>query len=416
MTQLAASDPTEPTEPTELAGPGEQTIRRMLEGLLGVPFTEGNRIDVLRNGDEIFPAWLDEIRRATRSVDLLTYLWGKGSITDEIADALAARARAGVRVRVLLDALGSKGVDREQVARMRSAGAQVAFYRPALNWRITVINARTHRRALICDEQVAFTGGTGTDTAWTGSGRTEGNWRDTGVRLRGPAVDGVRGAFAASWVQAPHSLISGRDQFPDQEHHGDAAVQTLRPASQPGWNDAVVALIALLHGARERVRISTPYARLPSRLLDVVTATARRGVQVELLLPGPHVDHPLVTLQGQHVREALLAAGVDIWLYQPSMLHAKVVTVDHRFSMVGSVNVDARSLVLNEQVALVIDHAATTATLDHHFDEDLARSRQLTAGEWAARGRRQRLLESVAHTAGRPMRGMDADGMTRPKP
>lgn len=211
--------------------------RRVLEALLGVAFTEGNRIDVLRNGNEIFPAWLEEIRTATRSIDLLSYLWGKGPITGDVADALAERARAGVRVRVLLDAMGLKGTERSELHCMRSAGAQVRFFRPVPTWRMTVVNARTHRRALICDEQVAFTGGTGIDRAWTGGGRTSGDWRDTAVRVRGPAVDGLRGAFTASWVQTPHPLIGDQDHFPPQPPAGDAAVQTLRPASQPGWND-----------------------------------------------------------------------------------------------------------------------------------------------------------------------------------
>ena len=390
--------------------------RRVLEGLLGIPFTEGNRIDVLRNGNEIFPAWLEAIGQATRSIDLLAYLWGKGPISGEVAGALAGRARAGVRVRVLLDALGSKGIDRSHVDDLRVAGAQVAFYRPVPNWRITAVNARTHRRALICDEEVAFTGGVGIDQAWTGDRRSRGDWRDTGFRVRGPAVDGVRGAFTTAWVQTPHPLVGTQDRFPALPSPGDAAVQVVRSASQPGWNDSMVALIALLQIARERVDISTPYARMPVHLLRLVTAAARRGVRVRLLVPGPHVDHPLVRLQGDHDHEALLDAGVEIWCYQPSILHSKVVTVDGRLAMVGSVNVDARSLVLNEQVALVVDHAATTATLERDFEEDLLHSVQITRDEWRRRGRRKRILETAAHAAGRPLRGMGAAGMTGLRP
>lgn len=386
--------------------------RRVFEALLGVPFTEGNQIDVLRNGEEIFRAWLEEIHTATRSIDLLSFLWGKGSITDDIAEALTDRARAGVRVRVLLDAMGSKGIQRAQIDKLTGSGAQVRFFRPSTTWRLTAVNARTHRRALVCDEQVAFTGGTGIDRAWTGEGRTRGDWRDTGVRVRGPAVDGIRGAFVASWVQTPHELIDDRDQFPSQPSAGTAAVQALRPASQPGWNDAVVAYLALLHTASDRVRIATPYLRLPRRLFDAVTATARRGVQVQLLVPGPHVDHPLVRLQGQHEHGALLEAGVELWGYQPSMLHAKVVTVDGRLSMVGSTNLDARSLVLNEQVALIIDDPVTTSTLDAHFEGDLARSHRITYEEWTQRGRPQRTFEAAAHAAGYVVRGMGAAGMT----
>ena len=388
----------------------------MLEALLGVPFTAGNRIDVLRNGNEIFPAWLDAIRGATRSVDLLAYVWGKGGITREVAGVLAERAGAGVRVRIVLDALGSKGIDRSLVNELRGAGARLVFYRPVATRRLTAVNARTHRRALICDEEVAFTGGTGIDRAWTGGGKTAGDWRDTGFRVRGPAVAGLRGAFTAAWVQAPYRVVGCEDRFPRLGDAGSVAVQVLRSASQPGWNDAMVALIALLQTAEEQVQIATPYARMPVRLLEMVTATARRGVRVRLLLPGPHVDHPLVRLQGDHDHDALLDAGVEIWCYQPSMLHTKVVTVDGRVAMVGSVNFDARSLVLNEQVSLVIDDCAITEALDRDFEADLGQSRQETRQSWANRGRGRQLLESFAHAAGRPVRGMGASGMTGPKP
>lgn len=383
---------------------------------MGVPFTEGNHVEVLRNGEEIFPSWLEEMRGATRSIDLLSFLWGKGQITDEVADALADRACAGVRVRVLLDAMGSKGTPHAQVEMLRAAGVSVQFFRPSPTWRLTVVNARTHRRVLICDERVAFTGGTGIDRAWVGDGRSVGSWRDTAVRLRGPAVDGLRGAFTASWVQTPNHLIDDRDDFPTHPSAGATSVQALRPASQPGWNDAVVACLALLHTSAQRVRIATPYLRLPRRLLEAICATAGRGVQVQLLIPGPHVDHPLVRLQGQHNFGALLAAGVEIWCYQPSMMHTKVVTVDDRFAMVGSTNLDARSLVLNEQTALVFDDPVTTSTLDSDFDADLLRSHRIAAEEWAERGRGQKVLTSVAHAAGYPVRGMGARAMTGPAP
>ena len=404
-----------PSAGPDPSAPIQADPRRVLEALVGVPFTEGNRIDVLRNGDEIFPAWIDAIRRARRSIDLLTYLWGKGPVAGEIASALAERARAGVRVRLLMDAVGSKGVDRSLVEGLRGAGAQVLFFRPVPNGRITVLNARTHRRALICDEEVAFTGGTGVDEAWTGEGRARGDWRDTGFRVRGPAVDGVRAAFAAAWVQTPQALIGEADRFPALTRDGDASVQVLRSASQPGWNEPMVAIVALLHTAQDRIHISTPYARLPVRLLKALTATARRGVKVSMLVPGPHVDHSLVALQGDHDRQALLDAGVEIWCYQPSMLHAKVITVDGRMAMVGTVNLDARSLVLNEQVALVISDTETTAALDRDFMEDLAYSRQLTRADWSRRGRHRQIMEAVAHAAGRPVRGMGAAGMTGPR-
>jgi cardiolipin synthase len=404
-----------PASPEQLATTQGES-RRVLEALLGVPFTEGNQVDVLRNGEEIFPAWLEEIGRATRSIDLLSYLWGKGPVTQEVADALAVRARAGVRVRVLLDALGSKGIDRSQLAGMRSAGAEVLFYRPLSTWRMSAMNRRAHGRALVCDEQVAFTGGTGIDRAWEGDGVSRGDWRDNSFRVRGPAVDGIRGAFTSYWVQSPKPLVTDHDQFPGQPQAGSAAVQVLRPSTRHGWGETTVALIALLHAARHRVRIATPYARLPARLLELVEATSQRGVQVQLMLPGPHVDHPFGGRQGDDQHERLMDAGVEIWRYQPSMLHSKVVTVDGSMAMVGSANIDARSLALNEQVQVLISDAATTAVLDGHYDEDLAHSRRTDADQWRQRGTRQRLVDAVAHAAGRPLRGLGSAGLTGRRP
>lgn len=390
--------------------------RRVLEALLGIPFTEGNRVDVLRNGDEVFPAMLGAIAEATRSIDLLTYLWGKGAVTAEFTRALAERARAGVRVRVLLDALGSKGIDRSQVAELRSAGAEVVFFRPLLTWRMTAMNRRVHGRALVCDEDVAFTGGTGIDEAWTGDGKSPASWRDTSVRLRGPAVDGVRSVFAGLWLQSPHGLITRHDRFATVPTAGDAAVQVLRPGTQHGWNDTTVALIVLLYTARERVRIATPYARLPTRLLELAERTARRGVQVQLLVPGAHVDHRFGRVQADHQHQRLLDAGVEIWSYAAAMMHTKVVTVDGVAAMVGSANIDARSLALNEQVQLLISDPATVSVLDAHYDEDLSRSDRTDPGRWHDRGRSRRALDAVAHKVGRPLRGLGSAGLTGRRP
>lgn len=386
--------------------------RRAVESLLGAAFTEGNRVDVLRNGDEIFPAMLAAIRGATRSIDLLTYLWGKGPVTEAMTEALSERARTGVRVRVVVDALGSKGMRHHQVAALRDAGVDLAFFRPLSTPRATAKNRRTHARALICDETVGFTGGTGIDQGWTGDGVSGGDWRDTSFRVQGPAVDGLRAAFAAHWVQTRHDLITDHDRFATPSTAGDAAVHVLRVSSQHGWNDVMLALIGLLHSAQHRVRICTPYARLPRQLLDLVRATAGRGVQVQLLLPAESVvDHPLARVQEDHQHQWLLDAGVEIWSYRPSMLHAKVVTVDGALAMVGSANIDARSLTLNLQVQMLIADPATVAVLDRHYDEDLTRSERTDPGAWERRSARQRLTRAAADVIGRPIRGLGPLGV-----
>lgn len=252
--------------------------------------------------------------------------------------------------------------------------------------------------------------------AWTGSGTSPGNWRDNSFRVRGPAVDGMRGALTVLWAQAPHALVTAHDRFPPLPSAGSAAVQVLRPSSAQGWGDTSVAFAALLMAARRQVRIAGPYGRFPTRLLRLLEDAPRRGVHVQLLLPGPRVDHPLGAAQGEHQHERLLDAGVEIWRYQPSMLHSKVVTVDGSVAMVGSANLDARSFALNEQVQLLISDTATTGVLDGHFDEDLTRSRRADVAQWRRRGLRRRALESVADVVGRPVRGLGSAGLTGRRP
>ncbi|WP_219414526.1 phospholipase D-like domain-containing protein [Pseudonocardia nigra] len=392
-------------------------VRRPLEALLGVPFTDGNEVQVLRNGVETFPVLLGAIRTATRSVDLLWFAWkSDAGITDEVTEALAERAAAGVRVRVLLDGFGGRRISRAHLARLRGAGCAVRFYRPLRTWRVTVVNARSHRRVLVCDEEVALTGGTGMASTWCGDARHPGEWRDTAVLVRGPAVAGLRAAFATDWLQTSEPLIGDADRFPPVAAAGRSAVQVLRASSAPGWNESAVAVLALLQMAQQRVRITTPYVRLPARLHDLLAATVRRGVQVQLLVCGPHVDRPLVHLQGEHGYQRLLDSGVEIWRYQPTLLHAKTMTVDGRIGVVGTVNLDMRSLTLNEQTALIVDDPAVAAVLDRQIDEDLDRCVRVLDRDWRARGLRRRVLEAAANAVAAPVRGIGGAGLTGRRP
>ncbi|MDP5185257.1 phospholipase D-like domain-containing protein [Blastococcus sp. BMG 814] len=394
--------------------------RRALEALVGVPFTEGNRLQLLRNGEETFPALLDAIAVAERSVDLVWFSWRGGEISHRLARALADRARDGARVRILLDGYGARQIDRDDLRTMRQAGCTVFFYRPLHTLRVGVWNLRTHRRVLLCDEAVGFTGGTGVDTTWTGDGRHLGSWRDTAVRVEGPAVAGLRSAFEQAWMQAQVRLtgevVADQDRFPELTPVGRTAVQVLRPPSQPGWSEAAIALAALLHSAREEVRITTPYVRLPRWLRRAVATTAQRGVRVRLLVAGPHVERPAVHLQGELDFQELLDAGVEIWRYQPSLLHAKVVTVDGALAMIGTANLDTRSLALNEQVCLLADDRTVAGALDADFDEDLVRSVRVDPEQWRARGLCRRTLEVASDVVGRPLRGWGAVGLAGRRP
>ncbi|MFP5320040.1 MAG: phospholipase D-like domain-containing protein [Acidimicrobiia bacterium] len=374
-----------------------QRYRRALEGLLGVPATEGNRIDILRNGDEIFPAVMDAIRSARRTVDFLTFVYWEGSIGEEVAEALADRARDGVRVRVLLDAVGSYTMDTRLLDDMEASGCLVERFRPVSKLKVWENDHRTHRKVLICDEDVAFTGGVGIADEWRGRARGPSEWRDTHFRVRGPAVDGLRAAFLQNWAEAGRPLFDeGVDRFPEQPQDGPSVVQVVRGESVAQWSDITTLMRALLCLARRRVRITTAYFVPDEGTSELLCAAARRGVEVEVLLPGPHIDKRFVQLAGESHYASLLEAGVKLWTYQPSMLHAKIMTVDGLVATVGSANFDSRSLVLDDEVNLAVLDRDLVAELDGHFEEDLEVSERVVAGEWGDRTVLQRAKEKVA--------------------
>jgi cardiolipin synthase len=359
-----------------------QRYRRALEGLLGTPATEGNQVDVLRDGVEIFPAMLEAIEQAQRTVDLLTFVYWQGDIAQRFGEALAARARAGVRCRVILDSLGARHVDRDVVASMEEAGVLVHWFRPLVG---AEPGHRTHRKVLICDEQVAFTGGVGIADEWDGSSDDGTGWRETQVRLRGPVVDGLRAAFVDDWIDAGHELFDEHDRFPEQPQDGEVTAMVVRGAAEHGWNDAAMLRRALLALAEQRVRITTAYLAPDPDVVQLLRRTAARGVEVALLVPGPRTDKEIARLAGERVYDDLLEAGVVIHEFAPTMIHAKVMTVDAAVAVVGSSNLNARSLRHDEEVDVVAFDRDLTALLDGHFEDDVARSHQVDPDTWNQR-------------------------------
>ena len=384
--------------------------RRLLETLTGVPATEGNRVDVLRNGDHIFPAMLDAIRSAQRTVDFLTYVYWGGEIARSFADAFCERARAGLRVRVLLDSFGANRMDPSHRDRMRQAGVQLVAFRPLSSPQFWKANMRTHRRVLVCDEALAFTGGVGIAQEWVDGGDDPDlpGWRDTHFRVRGPAVAGIHAAFLADWLESDYPLLGSVDRFPDHGHPGSSVVQVVRGASQLGFNDMAIAIRGMLELARERVRITSAYFRPPPSFREAAITTARRGVDVDVLVPGAHAEPIHYRWAAEYHYRELLEGGVNIWHYQPTMHHAKILTVDGECALVGTTNFDARSIALNEQVGLLIHDAEVTRVLDDHFDEDLRDSRRIDPDRWTDRGVALRAKQFAAHAVTYPLRGAGA--------
>ncbi|MFF4321187.1 phosphatidylserine/phosphatidylglycerophosphate/cardiolipin synthase family protein [Streptomyces sp. NPDC001568] len=368
-------------------------LRRRLERLIGIAATEGNALTPLRNGDEIFAAMLAGIRGAQHTVDMMTFVYWKGEIAHDFARALAERARAGVRVRLLLDGFGSRLIERELLDSMEEAGVQVAWFRKPLYLSPLKQNHRCHRKVLVVDEEIAYTGGVGIAEEWCGNARNEREWRDTHVEVRGPAVDGIAAAFAQNWAECHDELFDDHDRFVDHRPQGDAIVQVVRGSASFGWQDMQTLVRVMLESAEDRFRLATAYFSPDEYFIELLCATARRGVEVEILLPGPHTDKRVCQLAGQHHYEALVACGVKIYQYQPTMMHAKVITVDGVAALVGSTNFNRRSLDHDEEVMLAVLDERFTEILDGHFDEDIAASELIREGRWKRRPTLQRARE-----------------------
>ncbi|MFF7356716.1 MULTISPECIES: phospholipase D-like domain-containing protein [Streptomyces] len=377
----------------------KQRLRRRLERLIGVAATEGNDLVPLRNGDEIFPAMLRAIHSSRYTIDMMTFVYWRGQIARDFAFALADRARAGVRVRLLLDGFGAKEIEQQLLDLMCTAGVQVAWFRKPVWLSPFKQNHRCHRKALVVDEHTAFTGGVGIAEEWCGDARNPAEWRDTHVQVRGPAVDGIAAAFAQNWAECHDELYDDRDRFIEHPQAGSSVVQVVRGSASIGWQDMQTLIRVMLTSAEERFRLATAYFAPDTYFIDLLCQTARRGVRVEILLPGPHTDQRACQLAGQHHYTRLLEAGVHVRQYQPTMMHAKIITVDSVAALIGSTNFNRRSMDHDEEVMLAVLDETFTAELDRDYDADLLRSVDIDLTRW----RRRKLLQRVEEAAVTPI-------------
>ncbi|MCY7365616.1 MAG: phospholipase D-like domain-containing protein [Frankiaceae bacterium] len=378
-----------------------QELRRRLEALLGIPASEGNELTLLKNGDQIFPSMLAAIRSAERTIDFLTFVYWKGDIAHDFAQALAGRARAGVQVRVLIDAVGGRLIESDLMEHMSDCGVQVEWFRkPFSIAQLTSPlkqNHRTHRKILVVDEQVGFTGGVGIAEEWCGDARDETEWRDTHVRVVGPAVDGLSASFAQNWAETGRPLIDDHRAFPQHRAatSGGSIVQVARGSASVGWNDMATVFRVMIESAQDRLRMMTAYfvpdACFQQLLLDAV----ERGVQVDVMLPGPHADKRVCQLASESIYATLADGGVRIWAFQPSMLHAKVLTIDGVASVVGSANMNRRSMHHDEEVVLCVLDPVVTRRLEQDFDDELERCVRLDPKRWEDRSLTQKAQEKA---------------------
>ena len=365
-------------------GMSDPAFLRSMDGLYGSNLLAGNNVETLLNGDRIFAAMLDAIRGAETSINFETYVYWSGEIAETFAEALAERARAGIEVRVLLDWFGSKPMEADLLARMEDAGVQVTRFRPIHWYTIDRINNRTHRKLLVVDGRTGFTGGVGVADEWLGDARHPGEFRETHYRVTGPAVAALQGAFVSNWVEDSGEILRGDAFFPALQPTGAMTAQ-LALSSTGSRNDIHMMLMTALAGAESHIRIATPYFIPDDVAIRQLVDARARGVEVDILLPGPEINKPAVRRASRALWGPLLQAGVRIHEYQPTFLHAKLLIVDEALASVGSTNFDERSFRLNDEANLNVFDAAFAREQIAVFEADLARSRAVTLAEWQAR-------------------------------
>jgi cardiolipin synthase len=361
----------------------------------------GNTVTILLNGDEIFPKTLEAIRSANRTITYAQYFYEEGPISREIAEALAERCQAGIRGHVLLDGFGTLAMPAEYRDVMERAGCEVAIFRPLSP--LTVLspfgygksNNRSHRRILVVDGKVGFTGGVGVSPKWMGNGRMEGYWRQTDVRVEGPIIVSLQGAFVENWLEATGRMLGGDAYFPHASPHGTVAAQVIHSSPAGGSSTMYTMFLLAISGARHSIQITNPYFLPDDRMIRALTEAAGRGVRVVILLPGA-IDNNIVRHASRSKLGELLKAGIEVYEYKAALLHAKTMTIDAVWATVGSTNLDPRSFGLNEELNLVVYDREVAERLDTIFAEDLTYSRKIDYEQWRSRGVVDRLLELLS--------------------
>jgi cardiolipin synthase len=367
----------------------------MIAGLTESSVHEGNSAAVFQNG-EIFPAMLADIAAAKHNVHLETFVWTAGELETRFVDALSERARAGVKVRVLIDCIGGQKASEAELERLRQSGAKLATYCKPHWWNFGRFNHRTHRKLLIVDGRIGYAFGHGVEDRWLGNGDDPEHYRDTGVRLEGPVVHGLQSVFAQNWVEETHTL-PGDDSFPVLERAGDVSAHVVSSASADAVSSVAMLYTVAIAMAQREVLIQNPYFAPNDGVVELFAMMVKRGVAVHLMVPGKHTDSPFVRRAGCNLYNSLLEAGVRLYEFEPTLLHQKIVVVDEIWSHVGSTNFDARSLALNEEVGIGILDARIATELKAAFKRDLRQCRELTLEEWRRRPAFERAYERFAY-------------------
>jgi cardiolipin synthase len=375
-------------------------FQRTMGVMLGPVILPGNRFATLLNGDEIFPSMLQAIKGAQKTITFETYIYWSGDIGKAFADALSQRARAGVKVHVLLDWLGSSKMDQAFLAEMRDAGVHIRRYHEPRWYNLDKLNNRTHRKELIVDGRIGFTGGVGIAPEWTGHAQDPQHWRDSHFRAEGPVVAQMQAVFGDNWAKATGEVLDGTDYFPALAAVGDGAGQMFASSPSGGSESMQLMYLLMITAAEHSIDLSSSYFVPDELSRDTLVAALRRGVRVRIITPGPHIDSETVRRASRALWGDLLEAGAEIYEYQPTMFHCKVLVADGLVVSVGSTNFDERSFRLNDEASLNVFDAAFAAHQVEVFERDLKSSRRISVAEWRDRPLVEKVWEHAAALLG----------------
>ncbi|HEU5195116.1 MAG TPA: phospholipase D-like domain-containing protein [Methylomirabilota bacterium] len=363
---------------------GESAFIRAMEAHTMSGLVAGNRAELLVNGEQIFPAMLAAIRSAKTTITFANFVYEDGAIADEMADALAERCRAGVGVNVLVDAVGSNKMPNRLRKVLSASGCHFARYHSVNPFALKRFNHRNHRRILVVDGRVGFTGGTGIGDKWTGDGRQPGHWRQTDVRVEGPIVRFLQAAFAENWRDATGVLLTGDAYFPEPERRGDLAIQSVKSSPASGAAEAYLLFLLAIDAARTSIKLTNPYFVPDSRMAEALASAAQRGVDVTIITAGTAgstLDRLVRKASQAHFGRAL-AAGVRIHEYGPALLHAKTMVVDDQWVSIGSANLDNRSFAINNELNVTVMDRGLARRLTEIFEGDLKFTTSVTREDW----------------------------------
>jgi cardiolipin synthase len=360
----------------------------------------GNRFKALQNGDEIFPAMLAAIRGAQKTITIETYIFWSGDTGRQFSEALAERAHSGVKVHLLLDWLGSAKIDRDAVEVMKEAGVQVKRYHPVRWYNARRMNNRTHRKLLIVDGRIGFTGGVGIADQWRGHAQDPDHWRDSHFQAEGPVVAQMQSVFMDNWIKVAGEVLHGPDYFPMLQPVGEARAQMFSSSPSGGSGSMLLMYLLVINAAEKSIHLASAYF-IPDELTrKALVAAARRGVKVQIITPGEHMDSETARRASRARWGDLLEAGVEIYEYQPTMFHCKTLVADEMFVSVGSTNFDPRSFGLNDEANLNVYDADFARQQIATFREDLAHAKRMTLEQWQDRPLLEKLWEGLATQVG----------------